>query len=117
VNELKCVEESINKLTIGAQKLDKIIDMGKPFNDKKGLGYVDKNSSSSSKTTFVKVTPCMSQDPLPNGSNFVEVKFAPKHEKVRHIHENSKFVPKHVHEKSKCMHRAKYVLHGNTRDL
>lgn len=106
--ELEIAKESIKKLTIGAQKLDKIIDMGKPFNDKRGLGYVDENSSSNSKTIFVKATPSMPKNILPNVSNFVESKFVPRDEKSRPMHEKSKFVPKHD-EKFKCMHIAKFV--------
>lgn len=65
------------------QKLNKIIDMGKPLNDKKGLDYMNEKCSSTSKTTtFVKVTSCISQDTLPNVPNLVESKFVTKHGKV-----------------------------------
>ena len=43
-------------MTIGAQKLDKIIEVGKPYGDKRGLGYIDECSTPSSKTIFVKAS-------------------------------------------------------------
>ena len=53
IQELGKAKESIQKLTIDA--LDKIIEVGKPYGDKRGLGYIDECSTfSSSKTIFVK---------------------------------------------------------------
>ena len=48
MQELGKAKESILKLTIGAQKLDKIIEAGKPYSDKRGLGYIDECSTLSS---------------------------------------------------------------------
>lgn len=56
LQELDKAKESIKKLTIGAQKLDKIIEVGKPYGDKRGLGYIDECSTPSSKTIFVKAS-------------------------------------------------------------
>ena len=62
MQELDKTKESIQKLAIGAQKLDKIIKSGKPYGDKKGLGYIDEClPPSSSKTIFVKTSPIMSK--------------------------------------------------------
>ena len=41
IEELDKAKESIKKLIIGAQKLDKIIEVGKPNGNKGGLGYLD----------------------------------------------------------------------------
>ena len=58
MKELGTTKESIKKLTIDAQKLDKRIDAGKPYGDKRGLGYIDECSTpSSSKIIFVKASP------------------------------------------------------------
>ena len=43
--QLGKAKESIQKLTIGAQKLDKIIEAHKPCGDKRGLGYIDECSN------------------------------------------------------------------------
>ncbi|CAL2238862.1 unnamed protein product [Prunus armeniaca] len=55
--ELKNSKERIVSLTIGAEKIDKIISMGRRDGDKRGLGFEPSNKSSAvSKTKFVKST-------------------------------------------------------------
>ena len=74
VQELGKTKVSIKKLTIGAQKLDKIIEASKPCGDKRGLGYVDECSTPlGSKTIFVKPSTIM---PKPNTCKFVS-RFVP----------------------------------------
>ncbi|KAA0046182.1 zf-CCHC domain-containing protein/UBN2 domain-containing protein [Cucumis melo var. makuwa] len=57
LQDLDKAKETIKKLTIGAQRLDKIIEVGKSYGDKRSLGYIDESSTLSSKTTFVKASP------------------------------------------------------------
>ncbi|CAL2226660.1 unnamed protein product [Prunus armeniaca] len=55
--ELKNSKERIVSLTIGAEKIDKMISMGRRDGDKRGLGFEPSNKSSAvSKTKFVKST-------------------------------------------------------------
>ncbi|VVA38753.1 PREDICTED: gag-pol poly, partial [Prunus dulcis] len=55
--ELKNSKERIVSLTIGAEKIDKMISMGRRDGDKRGLGFQPSNKSSAvSKTKFVKST-------------------------------------------------------------
>ena len=44
LQDLDKAKETIKKLTIGAQRLNKIIEVGKSYGDKRGLGYIDQNS-------------------------------------------------------------------------
>lgn len=66
-------------MTIGAQRLDKIIEVGKPFGDKRGLGYIDECSTpSSSKTIFVKASHNMPKLNMPKiASKHVKSNFVP----------------------------------------
>lgn len=76
--ELDKAKDSIKKLTIGAQRLDKIIEVGKPYGDKRGLGYIDECSTpSSSKTIFVKASP--------NMPKLVAPKVVSKHTKINFV--------------------------------
>ncbi|KAL6276846.1 hypothetical protein ACE6H2_020447 [Prunus campanulata] len=53
--ELKTSKERIVSLTIGVEKIDKMISMGRRDGDKRGLGFEPSNKSSAvSKTKFVK---------------------------------------------------------------
>ncbi|XP_021830110.1 uncharacterized protein LOC110770306 [Prunus avium] len=53
--ELKNSKERIVSLTIGAEKIDRMISMGRRDGDKRGLGFEPSNKSSAvSKTKFVK---------------------------------------------------------------
>ena len=47
LQELGRAKESIKMLTIGAQKLDKVLEEGKSYGDKRGLGYIDECSTPS----------------------------------------------------------------------
>ncbi|CAL2226250.1 unnamed protein product [Prunus armeniaca] len=54
-HELKLEKEKIQGSTIGAGKIDKMLNFGKLFGDKRGLGYINESSTSSSfETIFVK---------------------------------------------------------------
>ena len=54
-HELKLEKEKIQGLTIGAGKIDKMLNFGKLFGDKRGLGYINESSTPSSfETIFVK---------------------------------------------------------------
>ncbi|CAL8151441.1 unnamed protein product [Prunus armeniaca] len=54
-HELELEKEKIEGLTIGAGKIDKMLNFGKLFGDKRGLGYIDESSTPSSfETIFVK---------------------------------------------------------------
>ncbi|CAL9009877.1 unnamed protein product, partial [Prunus brigantina] len=54
-HELKFEKEKIQGLTIGAGKIDKMLNFGKLFGDKRGLGYINESSTPSSfETIFVK---------------------------------------------------------------
>ncbi|CAL8992083.1 unnamed protein product [Prunus brigantina] len=54
-HELKLEKEKIQGLTIGAGKIDKMLNFGKNFGDKRGLGYINESSTPSSfETIFVK---------------------------------------------------------------
>ncbi|CAL9004621.1 unnamed protein product [Prunus brigantina] len=54
-HELKLEKEKIQGLTIGAGKIDKMLNFGKFFGDKRGLGYINESSTPSSfETIFVK---------------------------------------------------------------
>ena len=54
-HELKLEKEKIQGLTIGAGKIDKMLNFGKLFGDKRGLGYINEFSTPSSfETIFVK---------------------------------------------------------------
>ncbi|CAL9020620.1 unnamed protein product [Prunus brigantina] len=54
-HELKLEKEKIQGLTIGAGKIDKMLNFGKLFGDKRGLGYINDSSTPSSfETIFVK---------------------------------------------------------------
>ncbi|CAL9024709.1 unnamed protein product [Prunus brigantina] len=54
-HELKLEKEKIQGLTIGAGKIDKMLNFGKLFGDKRGLGYINESSTPSSfDTIFVK---------------------------------------------------------------
>ena len=79
LQELDKAKETIKKLTIGAQRLDKIIEVGKSYGDKRGLGYIDESSTpSSSKTTFVKASPIVPKFNMSNHvSNHVKSSFVP----------------------------------------
>lgn len=79
LQDLDKANESIKTLTIGAQRLDKIIDIGKSFGDKRGLGYIDEHSTpSSSKTIFVKESPIVPKLDMPNVvSNHVNTSYLP----------------------------------------
>ena len=79
LQDLDKAKETIKKLTIGAQRLDKIIEVGKSYGDKRSLGYMDHESStpSSSKTTFVKASPIVPMINMPNVSNHVKSSFVP----------------------------------------
>ena len=79
LQELDKAKETIKKLTIGAQRLDKIIEVGKSYGDKRGLGYIDESSTpSSSKTTFVKASPIVPKSNMSNHvSNHVKSSFVP----------------------------------------
>ncbi|CAL9020545.1 unnamed protein product, partial [Prunus brigantina] len=53
--ELELEKEKIQGLTIGAEKINKILNLGKLFGDKRGLEYIDESSTPSSfETIFVK---------------------------------------------------------------
>uniref|UniRef100_A0A9I9DTW5 Uncharacterized protein n=1 Tax=Cucumis melo TaxID=3656 RepID=A0A9I9DTW5_CUCME len=55
LQDLDRAKKTIKKLTIGIQRLDKIIEVGKSYGDKRGLDYIDESSTpSSSKTKFAK---------------------------------------------------------------
>ena len=79
LQELDKAKETIKKLTIGAQRLDKIIEVGKSYGDKRGLGYIDESSTpSSSKTTFIKASPIVPKFNMSNHvSNHVKSSFVP----------------------------------------
>ena len=64
-------------MTIGAQRLDKIIEVGKSYSDKRGLGYIDESFTPSSyKTTFVKASLIVPTLNMPNDvSNLVKSSF------------------------------------------
>lgn len=49
-------QRKIHRLTIGAEKIDKMLNMCKPSGNRYGLGYVSNSSLSSSVTKFVKGT-------------------------------------------------------------
>ncbi|CAL2257112.1 unnamed protein product [Prunus armeniaca] len=71
--ELKNSKERIVSLTIGAEKIDKMISMGQRDGDKRGLGFEPSNKSSAvSKTKFVKSTSLV----VPSASHEVK-KFIP----------------------------------------
>ncbi|VVA30785.1 PREDICTED: SIEVE ELEMENT OCCLUSION B [Prunus dulcis] len=54
-HELELEKEKIQGLTIGAGKIDKMLNFEKLFGDKRGLGYIDESSTPSSfETIFVK---------------------------------------------------------------
>ncbi|CAL9017425.1 unnamed protein product [Prunus brigantina] len=54
-HELRLEKEKIQGLTIGAGKIDKMLNFGKMFGDKRGLGYINESSTPSSfETIFVK---------------------------------------------------------------
>ncbi|BFG26512.1 hypothetical protein CerSpe_127860 [Prunus speciosa] len=54
-HELELEKERIQGLTIGAGKIDKMLNLGKLFGDTRGLGYIDESSTPSSfETIFVK---------------------------------------------------------------
>ncbi|KAL5760676.1 hypothetical protein ACOSP7_019187 [Xanthoceras sorbifolium] len=53
LGELEKAKESIKGITIGALKVDEILNLGKEYGDKQGLGYVNgKITPSPSNTTF-----------------------------------------------------------------
>ena len=80
MQELGRAKEAIKRLTIGAQKLDKILEEGKLYGDKRGLGYIDECSTpSSSKTIFIKAFPIMSK------SKSNTCKFVSKYDKSRFV--------------------------------
>ncbi|KAA0051650.1 zf-CCHC domain-containing protein/UBN2 domain-containing protein [Cucumis melo var. makuwa] len=74
LQDLDKAKETIKKLTISAQRLGRIIEVGKSYGDKRGLGYIDELSTpSSSKTTFVKASPIVPNLNMPNDvSNHVQ---------------------------------------------
>ncbi|CAB4308045.1 unnamed protein product [Prunus armeniaca] len=54
-HEVELEKEKFQGLTIGAGKIDKMLNLGKLFGDKRGLGYIDESSTPSSfETIFVK---------------------------------------------------------------
>ncbi|BFG40475.1 hypothetical protein CerSpe_267490 [Prunus speciosa] len=54
-HELELEKEKIQGITIGAGKIDKMLNLQKVFGDKRGLGYIDESSTPSSfETIFVK---------------------------------------------------------------
>jgi len=111
LHELDKANKSIKKLTIGAQRLDKIIEVGKSYGDKRGVGYIDEVSTpSTSKTIFVKASPLVSKLNIPkivskhDKSSFVPIchycgvkgHIRPKCFKLKYAHTTSrrKFSPK-----------------------
>ncbi|KAL5787868.1 hypothetical protein ACOSP7_004817 [Xanthoceras sorbifolium] len=54
--ELTAAKESIKGLTLGAKKIDEMISLGKMYNDKRGLRFINDSKASTSKTVFVKAT-------------------------------------------------------------
>ncbi|CAL9029085.1 unnamed protein product [Prunus brigantina] len=54
-SQLEASKEKIIRLTIGAEKIDKMLSIGKSSGDKTGLGF-DGSTNSSSGTTFVKAS-------------------------------------------------------------
>ena len=77
--DLDKAKETIKKLTIGAQRSDKIIEVRKSYGDKRGLGYIYESSTpSSSKTTFLKASPFVPKLNMSNDvSNHVKSSFVP----------------------------------------
>ncbi|KAI5317770.1 hypothetical protein L3X38_037477 [Prunus dulcis] len=57
LTELNEANSKVINLTIGAEKLDKMLNIGKVYGDKSGLGFNGNDSSaSSSSTKFIKAT-------------------------------------------------------------
>lgn len=88
--KLKEAEEKLHRLIIGAEKLDRMIEMGKPNGDKTGIGFKP-SSSTNSVTKFVK--------PIIN-SNSVASDIASKIMNAIVLHDNvmTSFVPKRFNQ-------------------
>ena len=56
MKELTKATEPIKQLTVGAMKLDQVLDLGKVADDKASVKYIDYLGSKTSKTVFVKST-------------------------------------------------------------
>ncbi|KAI5317789.1 hypothetical protein L3X38_037496 [Prunus dulcis] len=57
LTELNEANSKVINLTIGAEKLDKMLNIGKVYGDKSGLGFNGNDSSASSfSTKFIKAT-------------------------------------------------------------
>ncbi|KAL5756632.1 hypothetical protein ACOSQ2_021378 [Xanthoceras sorbifolium] len=59
---LPVAKESINGLTLGAKKIDEMISLGKMYNDKRGLGFINDSKASISKIVFKKATSAKQED-------------------------------------------------------